>query len=74
MKKMFLILLTIILLFLGIIPICTANELDLSAEVNIEKTNTETPIISPYSKYVSFYPKILVQHMILHKQDTYKKN
>lgn len=54
MKKMFLILLTIILLFLGIIPICTANELDLSAEVNIEKTNTETPIISPYSKYVSF--------------------
>ena len=49
MKKMFLILLTIILLFLGIIPICTANELDLGAEVNIEKTNTETPIISPYS-------------------------
>ena len=35
MKKMFLILLTIILLFLGIIPICTANELDLGAEVNI---------------------------------------
>lgn len=54
MKKMFLILLTIILLFLGIIPICTASELDFTTEVNIEKNNAETPMVSPYSKYVSF--------------------